>query len=72
MQPNDPHSCNRKNNIPTSCWLCDGGLGVCKICGLAERELDQQLECLGVKQDDTETPQNPEYRFKHLSEEPIG
>ncbi len=33
----------------------------CKVCGKSLEEIE-----------DEETPQNPEYRFKHLSEEPIG
>ncbi len=35
--------------------------GYCKICNITLKELEKE-----------ETPQNPEYRFKHLSEEPIG
>lgn len=49
MEPNDPHSCRRNDNVPTSCWLCDGGLACCKACGMAEAELDDQPECLGVR-----------------------
>ncbi len=35
--------------------------GYCKICNITLKELEE-----------SETPQNPEYRFNHLSEEPIG
>ncbi len=35
--------------------------GYCKVCKITIEELEKE-----------ETPQNPEYRFKHLSEEPIG
>ncbi len=43
MTPKDPHI---HRDWPY-CWLCDGGLACCKVCGLAERELDDQPECVG-------------------------
>ena len=49
MKPSDSHRCSRTFNIPYSCWLCDGGLACCKICGLAEIELDDHPECLGTR-----------------------
>ena len=33
----------------------------CKVCGKSLEEIEKE-----------ETPQNPEYRFMHLSEEPMG
>ncbi len=47
MVPSDPHPCGRNNNVPTQCWLCDGGLACCKVCGLVESQLDDQPECPG-------------------------
>ena len=47
MQPSDPHICAYDREVPGSCWLCDGGLGVCKVCGMAEIELDETPECPG-------------------------
>ncbi len=44
MTPDDHHICR-----DGSCWLCEGGLACCKVCGLAERELDDQPECLGER-----------------------
>ena len=32
------------------CMICDGGLGICKVCGLAECELDETPECPGSKE----------------------
>jgi hypothetical protein len=32
---------------PGSCWICDGGLGVCTVCGGAEGSLT--IECPGVQ-----------------------
>ena len=47
MLPSDPHVCSGLEDEPRSCWLCDGGLAQCKVCGLAESELDDQPECSG-------------------------
>jgi hypothetical protein len=47
MQPSDPHHCSRDRDVPTPCWLCDGGLSFCKVCGLAEAELDETPVCPG-------------------------
>ncbi len=44
MTPDDLHICREGY-----CWLCDGGLDYCKVCGLAARELDDQPECPGEK-----------------------
>ena len=51
MEPSDPHSCRAKDDVPGSCWLCDGGLACCKVCGLAESQLDDNPECSGVCND---------------------
>ncbi len=50
MTPDDPHICREG-----SCWLCDGGLACCKVCGLAERELDEQPECPGTRKEKEES-----------------
>ncbi len=42
MSPKDPHI-----HRESYCWLCDGGLACCKVCGLAESQLDDQPECKG-------------------------
>lgn len=47
MTPRDPHVCNGQKNVPTSCWLCDGGLAMCKVCGLVESELNVTPDCPG-------------------------
>lgn len=49
MKPEDPHSCRAKDDVPTSCWLCDGGLACCKVCGMAEADLDDNPECPGPR-----------------------
>ncbi len=49
MEPHDQHFCKALDNVPTSCWLCDGGLALCKVCGLAEAELDETPDCPGPR-----------------------
>lgn len=35
------------------CPVCDWGLGVCKICGLAECQLDERPDCPGPPENGT-------------------
>ena len=49
MKASDPHVCSATDNVPTPCWLCDGGLACCKVCGKAEIELDECPECPGAR-----------------------
>lgn len=54
MEPSDPHLCASALDCG-SCWLCDGGLAMCKVCRLSEVELDDTPECPGAPHDDLET-----------------
>ena len=47
MEPSDPHNCRQKDDVPSSCWLCDGGLAYCKVCKMAEVQLEDYPECPG-------------------------
>ncbi len=44
-----PEECRarRQHNLDINCPICDGGLSQCKVCGLAEVELDDTPECSG-------------------------
>lgn len=52
MEPGDPHSCRREDNVPGNCWLCDGGLAYCRICKMGEVELDDHPTCPGAHEED--------------------
>jgi len=41
IKPTDPHP---KWHREGHCPICDGGLGICSVCGKAESELDQPCQ----------------------------
>lgn len=44
---NETCTCNKSSE--QNCPVCDGGLGVCAVCGAAECELLDMPECPGHK-----------------------
>lgn len=36
IEPEDCESCQTPSDYPRSCNVCDGGLAICRVCGLAE------------------------------------
>lgn len=47
-EPSDPHP---KLHREGHCFVCDGGLGICSVCGRAESELSQPCEVRDEKAD---------------------
>lgn len=46
MKPEDCTACREQSDYPRNCMVCDGGLGICKVCGALEGALAS--ECPGV------------------------